>query len=57
MTDLTNRWYQNVRVSPVHSDDENDEEIDYLNSTQIEMNSNWEKPGNPGFLVLFCESL
>jgi len=22
MTDLTNRWYQNVRISPVNSDDE-----------------------------------
>jgi len=24
MTDLTNRWYQNVRVSPVNSEDEED---------------------------------
>ena len=24
MTDLTNRWYQNVRISPLNSDDEDD---------------------------------
>jgi sodium/hydrogen exchanger 8 len=28
MTDLTNRWYQNVRVSPIHSDDEDSHELD-----------------------------
>lgn len=27
MTDLTNRWYQNVRVSPEHTEDE--EELVY----------------------------
>lgn len=26
MTDLTNRWYQNVRVSPLNTEDEDDEE-------------------------------
>jgi len=25
MTDLTNRWYQNVRVSPINSDDEEED--------------------------------
>ncbi len=25
MSDLTNRWYQNVRVSPIHSDDEDED--------------------------------
>lgn len=36
MTDLTNQWYQAIRISPIESDDEDNDDAATVSSTQTQ---------------------